>query len=67
LCLIVVPLPLGKYPFAVKINNNNNNNNKLSQAKGQLLRLRCKYEDNTIIKHKTFLSWLFNDAGVHTV
>jgi hypothetical protein len=24
LCLIVVPLPLGKYPFTVKINNNNN-------------------------------------------
>jgi hypothetical protein len=23
LCLIVVPLPLGKNPFAVKINNNN--------------------------------------------
>jgi hypothetical protein len=23
LCLIVVPLPPGKYPFAVKINNNN--------------------------------------------
>jgi hypothetical protein len=26
LCLIVVPLPPGKNPFAVKINNNNNNN-----------------------------------------
>jgi hypothetical protein len=26
LCLIVLPLPLGKNPFAVKINNNNNNN-----------------------------------------
>jgi hypothetical protein len=25
LCLIVVPLPPGKNPFAVKINNNNNN------------------------------------------
>jgi hypothetical protein len=24
LCLTVVPLPLGKFPFAVKINNNNN-------------------------------------------
>jgi hypothetical protein len=24
LCLIVVPLPPGKYPFGVKINNNNN-------------------------------------------
>jgi hypothetical protein len=27
LCLIVVPLPPGKNPFAVKIYNNNNNNN----------------------------------------
>jgi hypothetical protein len=27
LCLIVVSLPSGKTPFAVKINNNNNNNN----------------------------------------
>jgi hypothetical protein len=27
LCLIVVPLPPGENPFAVKINNNNNNNN----------------------------------------
>jgi hypothetical protein len=27
LCLIVVPLPPGKNPFAVQINNNNNNNN----------------------------------------
>jgi hypothetical protein len=27
MCLIVVPLPPGKNPFAVKINNNNNNNN----------------------------------------
>jgi hypothetical protein len=27
LCLILVPLPPGKNPFAVKINNNNNNNN----------------------------------------
>jgi hypothetical protein len=25
LCLIVVPLPPGKNPFAVKINNKNNN------------------------------------------
>jgi hypothetical protein len=25
LCLIVVPLPPGENPFAVKINNNNNN------------------------------------------
>jgi hypothetical protein len=25
LCLIVVPLPPGKNPFAVKVNNNNNN------------------------------------------
>jgi hypothetical protein len=25
--LIVVPLPPGETPFAVKINNNNNNNN----------------------------------------
>jgi hypothetical protein len=24
LCFVVVPLPPGKYPFAVKINNNNN-------------------------------------------
>jgi hypothetical protein len=24
LCLIVVPLPQGKNPYAVKINNNNN-------------------------------------------
>jgi hypothetical protein len=30
LCLIVVPLPPGKNPFAVKINNNNNNNNNNS-------------------------------------
>jgi hypothetical protein len=27
LCLIVVPLPPGTNPFAVKINNSNNNNN----------------------------------------
>jgi hypothetical protein len=27
LCLIVVPLPPGKNPFAVKISNNSNNNN----------------------------------------
>jgi hypothetical protein len=26
LCFIVVPLPSGKNPFAVKVNNNNNNN-----------------------------------------
>jgi hypothetical protein len=26
LCLIVVPLPPGENPFAVKISNNNNNN-----------------------------------------
>jgi hypothetical protein len=26
-CLIVVPLPPGKTPFALKTNNNNNNNN----------------------------------------
>jgi hypothetical protein len=26
-CLIVVPLPPGKNPFAVQLNNNNNNNN----------------------------------------
>jgi hypothetical protein len=26
LCLIVVPLPLGKDPFGVKINNNNKTN-----------------------------------------
>jgi hypothetical protein len=26
-CPIVVPLPPGRNPFAVKINNNNNNNN----------------------------------------
>jgi hypothetical protein len=25
LCLILVPLPPGKNPFAVKLNNNNNN------------------------------------------
>jgi hypothetical protein len=30
LCLIVVPLPPGKHPFAVKINNNKNNNNNHS-------------------------------------
>jgi hypothetical protein len=30
LCLIVVPLPPGTNPFAVKINNNNNNNNKIN-------------------------------------
>jgi hypothetical protein len=27
LCLIVVPLPQGKNPFAVQLNSNNNNNN----------------------------------------
>jgi hypothetical protein len=27
LCLIVVPLPSGKNPFAVQLNNNNNNQN----------------------------------------
>jgi hypothetical protein len=27
MCVIVVPLPPGTNPFAVKINNNNNNNN----------------------------------------
>jgi hypothetical protein len=27
LCLIVVPLPQGKYPFAVERSNNNNYNN----------------------------------------
>jgi hypothetical protein len=27
LCLIVVPLPPGETPFAVKVNNNSNNNN----------------------------------------
>jgi hypothetical protein len=27
LCLIVVPLPPGKNPFAVQLSNNNNNNN----------------------------------------
>jgi hypothetical protein len=25
LCIILVPLPLGKTPFAVQLNNNNNN------------------------------------------
>jgi hypothetical protein len=33
LCLIVVPLPPGETPFAVKINNNNNNNNKVGVKK----------------------------------
>jgi hypothetical protein len=27
LCLIAVPVPLVKNPFAVQFNNNNNNNN----------------------------------------
>jgi hypothetical protein len=27
LCLFVVPLPLGKNPFAVKVNNNTKSNN----------------------------------------
>jgi hypothetical protein len=31
LCLIVVPLPPGENPFAVKINNNNNNNFRQTQ------------------------------------
>jgi hypothetical protein len=41
-CLIVVPLPLGKPPFAVKLNNNNNtttttttNNNNISGCSGK--------------------------------
>jgi hypothetical protein len=32
LCLIVVPLPTGENPFAVKINNNNNNNNNNNEV-----------------------------------
>jgi hypothetical protein len=33
LCLIVVPLPPGENPFAVKINNNNNNNKKIESLR----------------------------------
>jgi hypothetical protein len=33
LCLIVVPLPLGKNPFAIQLNNNNNNNNNNKKNK----------------------------------
>jgi hypothetical protein len=33
LCLIVVPLPPGENPFAVKINNNNNNKKPLGSLK----------------------------------
>jgi hypothetical protein len=30
LCVIVVPLPLGKIPFAVQLNNNDNNNDSVA-------------------------------------
>jgi hypothetical protein len=40
MCLIVVPLPPGQNPFAVKINNNNNNNNKI------IIRRICLFSDD---------------------
>jgi type IV secretory pathway component VirB8 len=36
LCHIVVPLPPGINPFAVKINNNNNNNLLISEVKSKM-------------------------------
>jgi hypothetical protein len=36
LCLIVVPLPPGKNPFAVQLNNNNSNNNYNNNNYNQL-------------------------------
>jgi hypothetical protein len=40
LCLIVVPLPQGKNPFAVQLNNNNNNNNNEYIWRGGCIELR---------------------------
>jgi hypothetical protein len=40
LCLIVVPLPPGKSPFAVQLNNNNNNNNNFSNFDPKATRKR---------------------------
>jgi hypothetical protein len=53
LYLIVVPLPQGENPFAVKINNNNNSNNKVSEGKVIFLtnqQLRCVVRRSKIIQ-----------------
>jgi hypothetical protein len=44
LCLIVVPLPPGENPFAVKININNNNNNNNLHLSVDLLSLTNSVE-----------------------
>jgi hypothetical protein len=56
-CLIVVPLPPGTKPFAVKINNNNNNNNNIcSQCRSHDRRIgQQKLEDPSLIKRNGFL------------
>jgi hypothetical protein len=45
---MVVPLPLGKNPFAVKINNNNNNNNKKNRFSWPLTEANDKETDSFI-------------------
>jgi hypothetical protein len=35
LCLILVPLPPGKNPYAAQLNNNNNNNNNNKEGRKQ--------------------------------
>jgi hypothetical protein len=54
LCLIVVPLPPGKNPFAVKINNNNNNNNNKKQTETLCLQMQKTHilVRNTKVKSK---------------
>jgi hypothetical protein len=45
LCLIVLPLPPGENPFAIKINNSNNNNNNNNNNNKSFL-LLCPKQRN---------------------
>jgi hypothetical protein len=44
-CLIVVPLPPGKNPFAVQLNNKNNNNNNNNNTEYRAL--SAEYKEHT--------------------
>jgi hypothetical protein len=50
ICLIAVPLPLGKNTFAVQLNNNSNNN-KWLDWKLHLWQYRFHFIDNVIMPH----------------
>jgi hypothetical protein len=56
LCVIVVPLPPGTNPFAVKINNNNNNNNNILSAMNLVRTTNPKtlIHTNCLVNYKCF-------------